>query len=110
MRWLILAGLWLCYMSFGVVVTSLAPLVPVIQADLAMSHSAMGSILGAWQLVYIAAAVPCGILLDRLGGRWALTIGVGIIVVSAVSRAQADGCRARRRSGRPRACRGRSGP
>lgn len=90
MRWLILAGLWLCYMSFGVVVTSLAPLVPVIQADLAMSHSAMGSILGAWQLVYIAAAVPCGILLDRLGGRWALTIGVLIIVVSAVSRSLAD--------------------
>lgn len=90
MRWLILAGLWLCYMSFGVVVTSLAPLVPIIQADLAMSHSAMGSILGAWQLVYIAAAVPCGILLDRLGGRWALTIGVLIIVVSAVSRSLAD--------------------
>jgi cyanate permease len=90
MRWLILAGLWLCYMSFGVVVTSLAPLVPVIQTDLAMSHSAMGSILGAWQLVYIAAAVPCGILLDRLGGRWALTLGVGIIVVSAVGRVQAD--------------------
>ena len=71
MRWLILAGLWLCYASFGVTVASLAPLVPVIQADLQMSQSAMGSVMGAWQLVYIVAAIPCGMLLDRLGGRWA---------------------------------------
>lgn len=90
MRWLILFGLWLSYMAFGVVVTSLAPLVPVIQADLAMSHSAMGSILGAWQVVYIFAAVPAGILLDRLGGRWALTLGIGLIVASSLGRALAE--------------------
>lgn len=90
MRWLILFGLWLSYMAFGVVVTSLAPLVPVIQADLAMSHSAMGSILGAWQVVYIFAAVPAGIMLDRLGGRWALTLGLALIVASALGRAAAE--------------------
>ena len=90
MRWLILFGLWLAYMAFGVVVTSLAPLVPVIQADLAMSHSAMGSVLGAWQVVYIFAAVPAGILLDRLGGRWALTLGIALIVASTAGRALAE--------------------
>ena len=89
MRWLILTGLWLSYLSFGVVVASLAPLVPVIQADLGMSHSAMGSVMGAWQLVYIIAAVPCGILLDRLGARWALTLGVLLVVASAAGRAMA---------------------
>jgi len=91
MRWLILAGLWLCYASFGVTVASLAPLVPVIQADLNMSHSAMGSVMGAWQLVYIGAAIPCGMLLDRLGGRWALTLGVGLVVLSGLGRAAAEG-------------------
>jgi cyanate permease len=90
MRWLILFGLWLSYMAFGVVVTSLAPLVPVIQADLDMSYSAMGSVLGAWQVVYIFAAVPAGILLDRLGGRWALTLGIALIVASSAGRAMAD--------------------
>ena len=90
MRWLILSGLWLSYMAFGVVVASLAPLVPIIQADLAMSHSAMGSVLGAWQVVYIFAAIPAGILLDRLGGRWALTLGITLIAASSVGRALAD--------------------
>ncbi len=90
MRWLILFGLWLSYMAFGVVVTSLAPLVPVIQADLAMSHSAMGSVLGAWQVVYIFAAIPAGLLLDRLGARWALMIGIALIVLPSVGRALAD--------------------
>ena len=92
MRWLILFGLWLSYMSFGVVVTSIAPLVPIIQADLGISHSAMGSIMGAWQLVYIVAAVPCGVLLDRLGGRWALTLGMLFVAVSALGRAIAGDC------------------
>jgi MFS transporter, CP family, cyanate transporter len=87
MRWLILFGLWLAYASFGVTVASLAPLVPVIQADLGMSHSAMGSVMGAWQLVYIAAAVPCGILLDRLGGRSALVIGIVLVAASGLGRA-----------------------
>ena len=51
MRWLVLFGLWLSYMAFGVVVSSLAPLVPIVQVDLAMSHSAMGRVLGAWHVV-----------------------------------------------------------
>ncbi|MFU8818052.1 MAG: CynX/NimT family MFS transporter, partial [Pseudomonadales bacterium] len=89
MRWLILFGLWLAYAAFGVTAASLAPLVPVIQADLAMSHSAMGSVMGAWQLVYIFAAVPCGILLDRLGGRAALTVGILLVAASGFGRALA---------------------
>ena len=89
-HWLLLLGLWLTYFSFGAVVASIAPLVPVIQADLGLSHSAMGSIMGAWQLVYIAAAIPCGKLLDLLGSRWALTLGVALIALSAISRAFVD--------------------
>jgi len=86
-RWLVLLGLWLAYAAFGLVAASLAPLVPVMQADLGLSHSAFGSVMGAWQLVYIAAAVPCGILLDRLGGRWALLIGIVLVALSALGRA-----------------------
>lgn len=90
MRWILLFGLWSCYLAFGAVAASIAPLVAVIEADLALSHAAMGSILGAWQLTYIAAAIPGGLLLDRLGGRWALLIGVSLIAASAAGRAFAD--------------------
>ena len=90
MRWLLLAGLWLCYLSFGAIAASLAPLVGPIQAELQLSHAAMGSIMGAWQFVYIGAAIPAGMLLDRLGSRLALLIGTGLIALSAFGRAWAD--------------------
>ncbi|MGB0621928.1 MAG: CynX/NimT family MFS transporter [Myxococcota bacterium] len=88
-RWVILAGVWFCYASFGLVATSLAPLVPLIVEDLAISHGAMGSILGAWQLVYIFAAVPCGLLLDRMGARHAIALGGLCIAASALGRSLA---------------------
>lgn len=90
MRWLLLAGLWLCYLSFGAIAASLAPLVGPIQAELQLSHAAMGSIMGAWQFVYIGAAIPAGMLLDRLGSRLALLIGIALIALSAFGRAWAD--------------------
>ncbi len=84
-----MAGLWLLYASFGLVAASLAPLVLPIQNDLAMSYAAMGSVMGAWQLVYIFSAVPCGILIDRLGPRPALFIGALLIGLSALGRSVA---------------------
>jgi MFS transporter, CP family, cyanate transporter len=90
LRWLLLFGLWLAYFSFGAIIASIAPLVEAIQADLALSYSAMGSIMGAWQLVYIVAALPAGMLLDRLGARLALLLGIALIAASAAGRAFAD--------------------
>jgi len=90
-RWWLLFGVWLLYAGFGLVATSLAPLVLTIERDLNITHTAMGSVMGAWQLVYIFAAVPCGMLLDRIGPRWALLIGVSFIAASAFSRSFAEG-------------------
>jgi MFS transporter, CP family, cyanate transporter len=85
-RWLVLFGVWLIYSSFGLIATSIAPLVHRIEHDLDMSHAAMGSVMGAWQLMFIAAAVPCGMALDRLGSRWALSFGALCIAASAYGR------------------------
>ena len=71
-RWFQLAGVWVLYASFGLSASSLAPLVPLVERDLSISHAQMGIVMGAWQLTYIAAAIPCGVLLDRLAARWAL--------------------------------------
>ena len=90
LRWLVLFGVWVIYCTFGLVVTSLAPLVKLIEHDLAMSHAQMGTVMGAWQLVYIVAALPCGILLDRLGSRWALLLGALCVAASAYGRSRAD--------------------
>ncbi|MGB7299651.1 MAG: MFS transporter [Burkholderiaceae bacterium] len=89
LRWAMLAGVWLIYCAFGLVAASLAPLVALVVRDLQLSHAAMGSILGAWQLVYIASAIPCGMLLDRLGPRRALAIGALLIAASGFARSLA---------------------
>ena len=85
-RWAMLAGVWLLYAAFGLSVTSLAPLVEYIRADLDISYTAMGLILGIWQFVYIGSAIPCGILLDKLGAKYALLIGGLIITCSLLAR------------------------
>ena len=85
-----LVGVWLLYLAFGLNIAGLAPLVSVIEHDLAMSHSAMGQVLGVWQLVYIAASIPCGVLLDRLGSRWSMLVGALLIAISAFWRGAAD--------------------
>ena len=85
-RWLVLLGVWLAYASFGLTSVALAPLVGPITRDLGMSHAAMGTVLGAWQAVYILAAVPCGALLDRLGARRAIFVGALFIALSGAMR------------------------
>ena len=89
-RWILLAGVWAIYCSFGLIVSSLAPLVGLIEADLNISRSAMGSVMGAWQLVFIVSAIPCGILLDKIGTRAAITLGGLIIAASAMARGFSD--------------------
>ena len=88
-RWLLLFGVWLLYGSFGLIATSLAPLAALVIEDLNMTHGEMGMAMGAWQLVYIAAAVPAGMFLDRVGVRVSLTLGGLLIGLSAVARAYA---------------------
>jgi len=90
-RWTMLGGVWLLYFCFGLIVTSMAPLVQPIAEDLGLSHSAMGGVLGAWPLVYIASAIPCGALLDRFGARRALFLAVLIIAASGALRGLAQG-------------------
>ena len=90
-RWALLAGSWLIYYAFGLVAASMAPLVQPITAELGLSHAAMGSIFGAWPLVYIASAAPCGSVLDRFGLRASLFAAAILIGLSGLLRAGAAG-------------------
>ena len=88
-RWLLLFGVWLLYGSFGLIATSLAPIATLVINDLNMTHSEMGLAMGAWQLVYIGAAVPAGMLLDKIGTRPALALGGLLVGLSALARGYA---------------------
>ncbi|MBT4489585.1 MAG: MFS transporter [Rhodospirillaceae bacterium] len=89
-RWVLLFGVWLVYFAFGLTQEAMAPLVGVIKIDLGLSDGAMGLILGAWPLVYIASAMPCGAFLDRVGPRKALFVAAAILAFSAAARGFAN--------------------
>lgn len=88
-RWLMLAGLWLVYLTFGMTAASLAPLVGPITRDLGISHGSMGFVFGIWQIAYIVSAVPCGGLHDRIGVSRSLLIGSLVVAASALLRSLA---------------------
>ena len=89
-RWLVLFGIWLVYFCFGLSVASLAPLVQVIELDLSIEHALMGTILGAWPIVYIASSLPCGALLDRYGTSNMLVVSTLIIALAIALRGFAE--------------------
>ncbi len=89
-RWLILFGVWLIYFCFGLTAAAMAPLVSPISAELGISNGLMGVILGAWPLTYILAAIPCGILLDRLGARRMLLLATLLMASSGLARSYAE--------------------
>ena len=85
-----LAGVWLLYFCFGLTAASLAPLVGPITRDLGVGHAAMGVVFGAWQLVYIAAAAPGGMAMDRIGPRKTLFFAGMAIALSGFLRLDRD--------------------
>ena len=89
-RWLVLFGIWLVYFCFGLSVASLAPLVQVVELDLSIEHALMGTILGAWPIVYIASSLPCGALLDRYGTSNMLVASTLIIALAIALRGFAE--------------------
>ena len=86
-RWVMLALMSLLYACFGLAVTSIAPLVDTISKELSINSSQMGTILGAWQLVYIGLAYQSGSLLDRFGVKRSVAAGAIAIALSLFVRA-----------------------
>lgn len=89
-RWPVLVGVWGVYFSFGAIIASMASVVGAIRADININNAAMGLILGAWPITYIICAIPCGMMLDRLGARKMLAISTLIMAASALVRTLAD--------------------
>ena len=90
-RWVMLALVCTLYFCFGTIIRSIAPLITPILADLNISFSQMGVILGAWPLTYIVVALVGGTVIDRWGIRKSLFLGILIISLSAGLRYFAKG-------------------
>jgi MFS transporter, CP family, cyanate transporter len=86
-RWTILVLCWFIYFSFGLVSVTLSAIALPVINDLSLTYSQMGFILGTWQLVYTAAAIPLGFLIDRIGSYKSLLLAATIVALSGILRA-----------------------
>ena len=89
-KWVMLLGVWFAYFAFGIVQGGIPPIIGPVSSDLDLSRSSMGTILGAWPLVYILTAIPAGALIDRFNLKYTIGIGIFLIAVSGLSRVFAD--------------------
>lgn len=85
-RWVILCLAWLGYFSAGMVASALPPLVSQIAADLVLSGTQIGVILGIGTLTVVPLAIPVGLLFDRINIKWATFTGLLFIGLSAFLR------------------------
>lgn len=90
-NWVMLALGWTIYFSFGVGVASLVPLVTILRTELDITYTHIGTLLGAWQLVFMAAAAPTGWMIDRFGPKRVLVAGALIVASALTLRGFADG-------------------
>lgn len=83
-KWVILSSAWLIYFAFGIIHSPFAPLVTPIMSDLNLTYTQVGLISGSWPLIYIFSAYPLGLLIDRIGVKKSLSLGVFIISLSSL--------------------------
>ena len=86
-----LAAMCGVYFAFGVILLAIPPMVNDVRGDLGISRGGLGFALGAWPFIYIFTAPPAGRMIDRIGMRRAITIGIALITVSGLIQASARG-------------------
>jgi CP family cyanate transporter-like MFS transporter len=63
------------------------PVLPLIQRDLSLTHTAIGLLTALPVLCMGLAAWPSGWLAGKLGGRWAVALGLGLLTAGGLLRA-----------------------
>jgi len=90
-RWIVFSALCAVYTTFGIAVTAMAPMLPLVRQSLGVSRGAMGFALGAWALIYIATAPLAGRVIDRFDLGWSVALGGLSVTGSLLLRSIAQG-------------------
>lgn len=85
-RWVVLAGASLLYICFGALMAVMAVLVLPISTDLVLDPFRVGTILAAWQLMYLVGSIPAGSIIDRFGLNPCLVAAALTMSLSAAMR------------------------
>lgn len=89
--WFILAAMALARIAFGYQFQAVATLGPDLIPLFHLSYTALGSLIGAYNLLGMFVALPLGFLSQRFGDRAVLASGLGLMIVGAAIDASAAG-------------------
>ena len=81
--------LWLAGIAMRMTLLAVPPVIPIIHADLQMSETQIGLLIGLPLAVFALAAVPGSLLIARIGTRLALILGMGIAAIAGGARGSA---------------------
>lgn len=88
--WSMLALAWMLYFCFSFTLASLYPISGEVRTELGLSYAQIGLIFGSWQWIYLFAAIPVGMLVDRFQPRRVLFVGTLIVAASQLGRSFSD--------------------
>jgi nitrate/nitrite transporter NarK len=83
-RWGLLAGAILIAVALGAYELVPASVTPLIRASLGVSASEAGLLVSVMFGTAVLASIPVGIVLDRTNSRYAIAVGVGLLLVAGM--------------------------
>jgi MFS family permease len=81
--WIILAAMAMARIAFGYQFQTIATLGTDLVERFALSYAQLGSLIGAYMLLGMFAALPLGLLAGRFGDRWVLGAGLALMTAGA---------------------------
>jgi len=85
-----LSLLWLGGMGMRIAVMAVPPVIPLIRADLQMSETQVGLLIGLPLVMWALVAVPGSLLIAQLGATRALAIGLLVTALAGAGRGAAS--------------------
>src|ERR1700716_392824 len=83
-RWFMLALIFVARVSLGLQFQSIAPVASFLVADLALSYSQLGLLIGLYLLPGTVIALPGGMLGQRFGNRRVALWGLALMVIGGL--------------------------
>ncbi len=85
----LLCALWLAGLAMRMTILVMPPVIPLVHADLHMSETQVGLLIGLPLAMFAIAAVPGSLLIARIGTRLAVVAGMTIAALAGGARAGA---------------------
>src|SRR3984957_3665073 len=81
--------LWLAGFAMRMTILAMPPVIPLVHAELRMTETQVGLLIGLPLLIFAVAAVPGSLLIARTGPRLAVVAGMVIAALAGAARAAA---------------------